>query len=180
MYYAGSNPVTTSSSTPTQLTSAINRDQQLPVSISNDDVDDVAVVTNDVTITDVGIEMQQQTPQTPQTRRQQQRRPPPPAHPRLTNNHISTKLLATLGLFTISFVVTLAPWSLTLVFCKPGACMIKREDDYTQVMLLVHAFLIPVIYGIRVDQVKERVVSFWKMKFNGILRNETTDQTNTV
>ena len=46
----------------------------------------------------------------------------------------SRKLPLTLLLFVVSFVVSSAPWTLTLVSCSlSGTCALKKDGDYTQV-----------------------------------------------
>ena len=50
----------------------------------------------------------------------------------------SRKLPLTLLLFVISFVVSSAPWTLTLVSCSlSGTCALKKDGDYSQVAFLV-------------------------------------------
>ena len=47
----------------------------------------------------------------------------------------SRKLPLTLLMFVVSFVVSSAPWTLTLVSCSlSGTCALKKDGDYSQVI----------------------------------------------
>jgi len=72
-------------------------------------------------------------------------------------------LIVTLALFVGSFVISCAPWSVALIACDwPQSCTARKDKDYTLVLVLLHALVIPVLYGFRVDEVKNRVIRFWK------------------
>ncbi|CAK8690053.1 unnamed protein product [Clavelina lepadiformis] len=81
----------------------------------------------------------------------------------LVINQDHLKIAVTLSLFVCSFVLSCAPWSVALIICSESTrCVLKREHDYTLVLVLFHAIVIPILYGFRVEEVKLHVLKFWK------------------
>nr|XP_002120969.1 melanocyte-stimulating hormone receptor [Ciona intestinalis] len=111
----------------------------------------------------ISIIMSMQTPP-PSTQHQPSR---PSIVPNIGIINESLKPATTLALFVVSFIVSCAPWSVALIVCEEvKKCTIKQHQDYTLVLVLFHAIVIPFIYGFRVEEIRHRVIIFWKRVFD--------------
>ena len=71
------------------------------------------------------------------------------------------KLAVTLLLFVGSFLLSCFPWSLVLAFCEQSLlCELKKDDDYTLVLVLLHTLVLPALYGFRVQAIKSCVKDY--------------------
>ena len=88
------------------------------------------------------------------------------------------KLAITLLLFVVSFALSCLPWSFALVFCRKSMeCILKTDEDYTLVLVLLHTIVLPIIYGLRVDSVKRCVIGFCTKLFNMLTCRASRDFT---
>ena len=92
---------------------------------------------------------------------------------RVSASPINIKLVVTLVLFVVSFVISCGPLLIswvscahsTVQFCKSGT--VKRDfSNYTLLFLLAHTLIIPILYGFRVAEVQKRFIFCWKSNFN--------------
>lgn len=68
------------------------------------------------------------------------------------------KLALTMAMFVAAFLISCLPWPLTLLLCgNKKNCALRWNSDHVLVMTLIHAIIIPLLYGFRIEEVNRKV-----------------------